>query len=73
MLPPVFATTTANNNNSHKRFFSTTVDVPSPPTSNHQHIGIPNAQGSIIYTETDEAPALATFSLYPVIAKVRTS
>lgn len=47
-----------------------TVEVPPPPTSNHKHAPMPEAQGSIIYTETDEAPALATYSLYPVISKV---
>ena len=41
------------------------------PSSNHAHAPIPNAKGTIIYTETDEAPALATYSLYPVIKKVR--
>jgi hypothetical protein len=46
------------------------VSVPSPPTSNHHHVNLPHAQGSIIYTETDEAPALATYSLYPVVAKI---
>ena len=46
------------------------VSIPSPPTSNHHHVNLPNAQGSIIYTETDEAPALATYSLYPVVAKI---
>ena len=30
---------------------------------------IPNAVGRIIYTETDEAPSLATFSLLPVFKK----
>ena len=50
--------------------FSTVPTTPSPPTSNHRHDPISNPQGSIIYTETDEAPALATFSLYPVISKV---
>lgn len=40
------------------------------PTSSHHHTPLDNAQGSIIYTETDEAPALATYSLLPVIAKV---
>lgn len=47
------------------------VTVPSPPKSNHPHVPLPNAKGTIIYTETDEAPALATFSLYPLVAKVR--
>lgn len=46
------------------------VSTPSPPTSNHHHVTLPNAQASIIYTETDEAPALATYSLYPVVAKI---
>ena len=45
--------------------------IPMPPTSNHPHTPFPDAKGAIIYTETDEAPALATFSLYPVISKVR--
>lgn len=43
--------------------------IPHPPTSNHRHHPLASATGSIIYTETDEAPALATYSLYPVIAK----
>ena len=51
--------------------FSTISRIPDPPTSNHKHTALPNAAGLIIYTETDEAPALATFSLYPVISKVR--
>lgn len=51
-------------------WMSTSVKVPLPPTSNHKYTPLPGAQGSIIYTETDEAPALATYSLYPVIAKV---
>ena len=44
--------------------------IPKPPTSNHPHVKLPDARGSIIYTETDEAPALATYSLYPVVAKI---
>jgi monomeric isocitrate dehydrogenase len=44
--------------------------VPTPPTSNHAHKPVPNASASVIYTETDEAPALATFSLYPLVSKV---
>ena len=52
------------------RFLSS---VPPAPTSNHQHQGVANASAQIIYTETDEAPALATYSLLPVIAKVRIS
>jgi hypothetical protein len=51
-------------------WMSTSVKVPPPPTSNHKYTPLPGAQGSIIYTETDEAPALATYSLYPVISKV---
>jgi hypothetical protein len=50
-------------------FFSTLV-IPPPPTSNHKHKPLVGAQGSVIYTETDEAPALATYSLLPVISKV---
>ena len=51
------------------RYFSS-VEVPNPPTSNHPHHDLPNANGSLIYTETDEAPALATFSLLPILTKV---
>ena len=51
------------------RVFSS-LEVPEPPTSHHAHPNFPDAKGRIIYTETDEAPALATFSLYPVIGKV---
>ena len=51
------------------RYFSS-VEVPNPPTSNHPHEELPNANGSLIYTETDEAPALATFSLLPILTKV---
>ena len=50
--------------------FLSTVSIPSPPTSNHVHKPLPGAKGFIVYTETDEAPALATYSLLPVIAKV---
>jgi hypothetical protein len=53
------------------RFLSAVVAVPEPPTSHHIHRPLAGAKGSIIYTETDEAPALATYSLLPVIAKVR--
>jgi isocitrate dehydrogenase len=49
---------------------TTSIEVPPPPTSHHVHTPVPNAQGSIIYTETDEAPALATYSLYPVVSKI---
>ena len=56
------------------RSFSSTADgdlaIPSAPTSNHPHTKLPNAQCSIIYTETDEAPALATYSLFPVVNKI---
>lgn len=44
-------------------------DVPRPPTSNHPHVPLSDARGSIIYCETDEAPALATFSLLPIFQK----
>ena len=27
------------------------VSIPSPPTSNHRHVNLPNAQGSIIYIQ----------------------
>lgn len=53
-----------------QQWFSASVDVPPPPTSNHPHTNLPGAKGRIIYTETDEAPALATYSLYPVVAKI---
>ena len=43
--------------------------LPEPPTSNHPHTPIPGVTGKLIYTETDEAPALATFSLFPVLSK----
>jgi hypothetical protein len=60
-------------NSMPKAWLSSTssVTVPPPPTSNHPHHKLEGAEGMIIYTETDEAPALATYSLYPVIAKVR--
>ena len=44
--------------------------VPQAPTSNHPHTPVPGATGQLVYTETDEAPALATFSLLPVLSKV---
>ena len=43
-------------------------EVPPPPTSNHPHSPLPNAAASIIYTETDEAPALATYNLLPIFS-----
>jgi len=49
---------------------SDALDTPSAPTSNHAYSKLPEAQGSIIYTETDEAPALATYSLFPVVNKI---
>ena len=54
------------------RYFSS-VEVPDPPTSNHHHLPNGDAKGSLIYTETDEAPALATFSLLPILSKVSLS
>ena len=57
----------------HKKPLSASVRCLSsvaPPTSNHKHTPLPNPQNKILYTETDEAPALATFSLYPVVQKV---
>eukprot|EP00956_Cyclotella_meneghiniana_P031322 scaffold81925_cov76-Cyclotella_meneghiniana.AAC.2 len=72
------------NKSSFRRSFSD-VALPEPPTSNHPHKPLPGAKGRLIYTETeltlhlayiavvygysDEAPALATFSLLPVLAK----
>ena len=49
---------------------SLSTEVPMPPTSSHPHIPLPSAKGSLIYTETDEAPALATYSLLPILSKV---
>ena len=46
------------------------VEIPPAPTSSHPHHKLPGAKGSIIYTETDEAPALATYSLYPAVGKL---
>jgi len=43
--------------------------IPSPPTSSHPHVPLASSKGTIIYTETDEAPALATYSLLPVLSK----
>lgn len=51
-------------------FSDVSAPLPLPPTSNHPHANLANARASIIYTETDEAPALATYSLYPVVAKI---
>lgn len=45
------------------------VETPPPPTSHHPHTALADAKGSIIYCETDEAPALATFSLLPIFQK----
>ena len=56
--------------NDQRMSFSASVDVPPAPTSNHPHTSLPGAKGMIIYTETDEAPALATYSLYPAVAKI---
>jgi hypothetical protein len=46
------------------------LSVPVAPSSHHLHRRVDSALASIVYTETDEAPALATYSLYPVISKV---
>jgi len=46
-----------------------TSDAPTAPTSSHPYRSIPGATGRLVYTETDEAPALATFSLLPVLSK----
>jgi len=51
------------------RYFSA-VDVPPAPTSNHSYTPLDGALGKIIYTETDEAPALATYSLFPAVSKI---
>ena len=45
------------------------VDIPPAPTSLHKHEPFPGAKGAIVYTETDEAPALATYSLLPILSK----
>lgn len=45
------------------------VEVPPAPTSLHQYTPLPGADKSIVYTETDEAPALATYSLLPILSK----
>lgn len=41
---------------------SADIELPPAPTSLHSHTPIEGAKGRIIYTETDEAPALATVS-----------
>ena len=46
------------------------LNIPSPPTSIHPHVKQEGAKGFLLYTETDEAPALATFSLLPILTKV---
>jgi len=53
------------------RFLSDTnvYSTPSPPTSTHPHPNTNKENDTLIYTETDEAPALATFSLLPIISK----
>jgi isocitrate dehydrogenase len=45
------------------------IPTPTPPTSHHPHEPLPGASAKIIYTETDEAPALATFNLLPIFSK----
>ena len=49
---------------------SFSIEVPAAPTSSHPHEPLPSARGGLIYTETDEAPALATYSLLPILSKV---
>ncbi|MGK3755851.1 MAG: hypothetical protein ACI8RD_008161 [Bacillariaceae sp.] len=34
-----------------RRYTGDVVSIPSPPTSNHRHVNLPNAQGSIIYIQ----------------------
>jgi len=51
------------------RALSSDVSMPEAPTSTHPFQPIPSANSSLIYTETDEAPALATFSLLPILTK----
>lgn len=77
LLPYTNTVNTVNNSKSKNqkmkmstiRSFSD-LNIPSPPTSIHPHVAKPDAKGSLIYTETDEAPALATFSLLPILTKV---
>lgn len=54
------------------RTFSAASDIPKAPTSSHPHTVNLDASGSLIYTETDEAPALATYSLLPILSKFGT-
>jgi len=49
--------------------FSSDVTIPKPPSSTHPYKKGKSSKCSLIYTETDEAPALATFSLLPIISK----
>ena len=42
---------------------------PAAPSSLHSYTPLEGAKGAIVYTETDEAPALATYSLLPVFSK----
>ena len=58
------------NDNEKQKDVSFEVTIPPPPSSNHFHVKLPNAKASIIYTETDEAPSLATYSLLPCLSKV---
>jgi hypothetical protein len=70
---PFNRSTSVSNTRAMMRGFtssSSLLDMPSAPTSIHPHVQKPNASGSLIYTETDEAPALATFSLLPILTKV---
>jgi hypothetical protein len=66
-----FSRTPFGGDSMQKSWLSALIDIPPAPTSHHKHHKLEGSQGSIIYTETDEAPALATYCLYPVISKVR--
>ena len=70
VVVPGFQTSKPNFLAMTRTFSSTSVATPHPPTSSHEHIPLTNAKSSLIYTETDEAPALATFSLLPILSKV---
>jgi hypothetical protein len=70
---PIMMMALVGRNNGMMMYMSTTTTTDGKPlwSSHHKHFPLPNAKGTVIYTETDEAPALATYSLYPVVSKVR--